>query len=317
MVDKKSGVSDNNNANVIFPQRSGISSALSQNGVKMRPIISVITVCYNALTKLKITAESVLAQDASDWEYIIVDGGSTDGTVGFLQNVAQKSISRAFCWRSQRDRGIYDAMNEGVKLASGDWIIFMNAGDVFFSPDIISRAKDLLHNLPDDVGVFYGDTLMHYQWGDVVQCDDELNNHNPVMPFIHQSAFTKRILLLKYPFDLSYRIIADFYLYYTLRNLHIPFVHHKLIISKYDVSEGLSATSPLQIALERAKFLSWDKSHFWLFRKMYIFVRAGSVFYLKILLPACIVNFIMKARRRYMKKIETYNRGDTQQGDQQ
>ena len=273
----------------------------------MNPLISIITVCYNASTALKTTVLSVLSQDLADCEYIIVDGGSADGTCEYIENVSKEFPLGVLRWRSQKDRGVYDAMNSGVALSSGRWIIFMNAGDVFFNMQTLSEVKKLLSSIVDnDIGVFYGDTLMHYAWADVFQCDNEESNHNPVMPFIHQSAFVRRDLLIWIPFDLSYRIISDYDFFYKLRQRHIRFMHHSIVISKYDATQGLSATSPLQIELERAKILGHDQSFFWPCRKLYILIRSGCVQPLKKMLPATIVNAIMKARRRYMKNINIF-----------
>jgi putative colanic acid biosynthesis glycosyltransferase len=90
---------------------------------------SIITVCRNNLNGLQRTCESIEAQSFSDFEWIVIDGASTDGTVEFMTNKVQDNIS----FFSEPDEGLYDAMNKGIDKASGDYLIFMNSGDQFMS----------------------------------------------------------------------------------------------------------------------------------------------------------------------------------------
>ena len=98
--------------------------------------LSVITVCYQAAEMLQKTIDSVSQQDYKPLEYIVVDGGSTDATLDIIAR-HQDIITR---WVSEPDRGIYDAMNKGVTMATGEWVIFMNAGDTFAAPDVLRRS---------------------------------------------------------------------------------------------------------------------------------------------------------------------------------
>ncbi len=97
-------------------------------------ILSVVTVTRNAAPLLRRTIASVAAQKSSNLEYIVVDGASTDNSVGIIKEspVVGKYVS-------EPDKGIYDAMNKGARMASGEWILFMNAGDTFASPDVAER----------------------------------------------------------------------------------------------------------------------------------------------------------------------------------
>ena len=87
--------------------------------------ITIITVCYNSKDLLSLTLNSVALQDYDDLEYIIIDGKSTDGTLELIESYGNK-VSRCL---SEHDKGIYDAMNKGVSLSTGDWLLFLNAGD--------------------------------------------------------------------------------------------------------------------------------------------------------------------------------------------
>ena len=101
-----------------------------------KPLISIVTVSYNAATTIEQTILSVINQDFEDFEYIIVDGGSTDGTVDIIKKYQDKIT----LWVSEPDRGIYDAMNKGIRLAKGEWINFMNAGDSFSNENTLNTC---------------------------------------------------------------------------------------------------------------------------------------------------------------------------------
>lgn len=112
--------------------------------------ISVITVCFNAVQTLEQTITSVLSQDYPDFEYIVVDGGSKDGTVALLERYADK-----IRYISEKDNGIYDAMNKGVRLASGEVIGVIGADDFYPDVQVLSRvAKGFTEVDTDSV---YGD----------------------------------------------------------------------------------------------------------------------------------------------------------------
>ena len=117
----------------------------------MPPLISVVTICYNAKNDLEKTILSVLSQTYQDIEYIIIDGGSTDGTV----DIIHKYSERLFYWISEPDKGIYDAMNKGMDRATGSWINFMNAGDTFCDNEVIKNIFG--YNDLSDYSVIYGD----------------------------------------------------------------------------------------------------------------------------------------------------------------
>lgn len=193
-----------------------------------RPKVTVVTVVRNAPAALKTTAESVLAQTYADIEYVIVDGASTDGTSDYARSLGD----RVDVLISERDNGIYDAMNKGVRAASGEWVIFMNAGDTFYADDIVERVFGT-----DDYagfGVVYGDVTKKNASGEleVKKAGAPHNSHR--MFFCHQSAFYRRGELLVEPFDPAHRMSADIHQVKRLWKKGVPFRQLDLPVAIFD-----------------------------------------------------------------------------------
>ena len=171
--------------------------------------ISVITVVFNAVTKIENTILSVINQDYENIEYIVIDGGSNDGTLDVIKKYSNK-ISKIV---SEIDKGIYDAMNKGVDLSEGDWINFMNAGDEYIDNQVLSRI--FLHNKPSETtSVIYGDAVINKRNNVLGRFDANKSIESiwkgPV--FRHGTMFTRTDIHKKYPFDLSQelKICSDF-----------------------------------------------------------------------------------------------------------
>lgn len=165
--------------------------------------ISVITVCYNAAAYIEKTLQSVLAQTAEKVEYILVDGQSTDGTMEMIRRYG----TRIHQVLSEPDKGIYQAMNKGVKMAHGEWVIFMNAGDVFCSPQTLD---EILPYLQTDASLVYGNIQKKDKQGNIVIKPAEAPHNAHRMFFCHQALFCRTSLLRRFPFDEQYRLSADF-----------------------------------------------------------------------------------------------------------
>ena len=157
-------------------------------------------------------------------EYIVVDGASTDDTL----HVIKKHESIIDKWVSEPDEGIYDAMNKTVKMAKGEWVIFMNAGDLFASRDCIERAM----YFSKDADVVYGDVIK--SGGFVKRSCEWHNSHR--MIFCHQSVFVRTKLLRSFPFDTMHRKSADFKFFKMLGKNHARFVYTAFPISIFDTS---------------------------------------------------------------------------------
>ena len=206
--------------------------------------LSIISVTYNDLDNLKRTVESVIDQFESDIEYIIIDGASTDGTVDYLKTLENNDIKII----SEPDKGIYNAMNKGIKKAFGEWILFLNAGDVLL-PNVLSKLLPLLN---DDKGCLYGDIFLTLSYKDkqfykLEQADDEINigilkKH---MQFSHQAFFCKKeILVALKGFDEQFKTAADWDLMIRIALGLYRFEHINVPIAIYDKTGVSSKPHP-------------------------------------------------------------------------
>ena len=130
--------------------------ALSNDSTTVKPaVFSIITVVYNGESLLRGTMQSVLEQTYPHIEYIVVDGASKDGSVAIIEEFASKMPNLK--WISEKDRGLYDAMNKGLNMASGDFVQFLNGGDRLHAPDTIEK---IAAQCTPETDVFYGETLL-------------------------------------------------------------------------------------------------------------------------------------------------------------
>lgn len=175
------------------------------------PKFSIITVTYNARTVLEDTLQSVIAQTYHNLEYILIDGASTDGTLDLARRYAHRITHLV----SEPDRGLYDAMNKGLALATGDYVCFLNAGDTLREDDTLQQ---MVHSLKADAplpDVLYGQTALvnserHFLRMRRLSAPEVLTwkSFRRGMLVCHQAFFAKRALAV--PYDLQYRFSADF-----------------------------------------------------------------------------------------------------------
>lgn len=177
----------------------GESSIITQT-VEEHSLISIITVSYNAVSVIEETILSVINQTYPNVEYIIIDGGSTDGTV----DIIKKYSDQVAYWVSEPDKGIYNAMNKGITYAHGEFLNFMNAGDSFYEKDVLSkvfkdkREEDFL------VGIAkYG-----RKYWKPIYFDFKLSDVYHGLGVNHQASFIRKDLLRE-GYDENARIIAD------------------------------------------------------------------------------------------------------------
>lgn len=244
-----------------------------------QPIISVITVTYNAERFIERTLRSIASQTYPYVESILIDGQSTDNTIELINQYKIHNSKLT----SERDKGLYDAMNKGIDLSSGDYIIFMNAGDVFYDSNTISKA--FLMN--DSADFVYGDTIFINEQGvtsppfknkpsqDQISFKSFING----MVVCHQSMFIKRSKAEK--FDISeYRLACD--IDWVIRSLKNCTTHRDtgLIISKFLIG-GVSQSHKWKAVKERfwisVKHFGWFAT-FYQNIKMVIFFLIKKLF---------------------------------------
>lgn len=180
----------------------------------MQPKITIITATYNSAATLEQTIQSVAAQSYPNIEYIVIDGGSTDGTVEILR----KYDAQIAYWGSEPDRGIYDAFNKGVAHATGDYVQFLGSDDILCDVDTVREVVKSLEKSVDILSCAIWEVdpkrrKQHLLTGKREQRgeqDDSLMAPHPGM-------FTRREVLLQYPFETSYRIAADYLFVLTCR----------------------------------------------------------------------------------------------------
>lgn len=171
---------------------------------------TIITVVYNAVDKIRATIESVVGQDHNNIEYIIKDGGSSDGTLEIIGEYLDQYSNMKLI--EGCDRGIYDAMNVALNEATGDIIEFLNAGDRFASSDVVSKAVLALCNTKSDI--VYGDVLYENENG-TTNVRAYTKSCSCILYFLtgdvinHQAMFAKKKLFDENRFDISYKICAD------------------------------------------------------------------------------------------------------------
>jgi glycosyltransferase involved in cell wall biosynthesis len=249
------------------------------------PKISIITVTYNCVSVIEGTIKNVLSLSYPNIEYIIIDGASKDGTV----DIIRKYADRLSCWVSEPDKGIYDAMNKGIEMATGDWINFMNAGDTFHSPDILER---IFGTGPADADIVYGDTVMVLNIGSFVKPAKAGVSAKTYMPFGHQSAFVRTSWMKKLKFDRTYRICADRNFFYRAYHAGAKFRYIPVTVADYEAEGGLSSTHSIRLRYETGRIEGKTKNPGWQIGHGVYIVYFKTKQFLKRILPFSIVRKI-------------------------
>lgn len=200
--------------------------------------ITVITVCKNAGEYIGVTVQSVIAQTYTNIEYIIIDGASTDNTIDIVEKMGKNF---PIIFQSEADEGIYDAMNKGIALATGDYIHFLNAGDTFAAKDVLCKvAKEIEKKTAD---IYYGNIIYRYPNGKsrirtygsicgkkIYYCTGDCINH--------QAIFASSKCLKSIPFDCSYKICGDRDWMMRMHKMNALFQSMSLVICNYSLNEN-------------------------------------------------------------------------------
>lgn len=218
----------------------------------INPKLSIITIVYNNVRDIERTMLSVLEQSYGNIEYIVIDGASTDGTLA----VIEKYQSRLAKFVSEQDQGIYDAMNKGLKMATGDYVLFMNSGDEIYS---LETVADVFATAPSG-DIYYGETEMFDEnWNSLGQRRHSAPEHfnwksfRLGMSISHQAIYIKRSLTE--PYDLRYKYSADIDWIIKAAKKSSNIVNTHLYVAKYMVG-GMSKKKHLESLKERFRIFS-------------------------------------------------------------
>ena len=175
--------------------------------MKTPPFFTIISVVFNDRPGIERTHKSVASHTCRDFEWLIVDGASRDQTVEYIRGIQEPALR----WVSERDKGIYDAMNKGTAMAVGDYVVYLNGGDYFASPDVLATVKELLLSSGKPELCYAGcnyrfeDGSTHYRGPKRLET---YIRHG--VPAMHQATFYRREFLEVPPYDLKYPVSADY-----------------------------------------------------------------------------------------------------------
>ena len=223
----------------------------------MNTFISIITINYNNKSDLLKTIESVLGQESDKFEYVIIDGGSTDGSVALLE----ENTDKINYWVSEKDGGIYNAMNKGIAKATGEYLMFLNSGDCFVNDFILSECLAVMTKNPL-VDIFYGDV--------------EVGNRAELMPYVHkhpaqltigffaddtinhQASFIRSSLFKEFGSYLEqYKLASDYWFFLScfIRGKVFQYLELTIVLYNFD---GVSASNGFREYKGEQKTI-WDK----------------------------------------------------------
>lgn len=205
--------------------------------------ITVVTVCYNAERDIEKTIQSVIKQSYGNIEYIIVDGASTDGTMKVIEKY-KNNISTIV---SEPDQGIYDAMNKGVKLASGDYIVFLNAGDNFHTEYVVENVV----SCNPSTDIVCGSINVCYKGEGHVYAPGNLEDTKKRMTVPHPGMFIKSDYHKFNHYDITYRSSGDYdFLYRSIYKNRASFSFVNVIVTDYNNEAGMSKDNYKRARLE-------------------------------------------------------------------
>lgn len=214
-----------------------------------RPLVSIVTIVYNGVSEIEQTIESVINQDYENSEFIVIDGGSNDGT----QEIIEKYKDKITYYISEKDNGIYDAMNKGIKASEGSWVNFMNAGDTFYSNTVLTQVF-LNTSEYANKALLYG-----YKFTDGVKSMPhklEILEKGIIMANHQSMFFNKKVLREELMYSLNYPIYGDYELVYRIYKLlgKVSFHYLDIPIAIYE-GGGISSVVSFQKRKDKFKIL--------------------------------------------------------------
>ena len=261
--------------------------------------ISIVVVSLNTKEKLKLTLDSISIQNFKDFELIVIDGNSVDGSLEII-NSYQKLINKKII---EKDKGIYDAMNKGILLSSGRWCIFLNSGDIFYNNETLLNLSKYFHK---DIDIIYGDTIVRNKQIDYLRQAKFFSDKMAKISFCHQSSIVKSNLLKKNLFSLNYKLSSDFDLFLRLLKKEKSFLKINQIISIVE-SGGISDSSRYLVLFENLIILKKNQ----LLRLNLIFIFLDLIYLsmsslLKLFMSRKMNYNVLKFKYYFLNKIKNY-----------
>lgn len=265
--------------------------------------ISVVTVTFNCKDVIEETILSVINQTYNDKEYIVVDGGSNDGTLNIISEYRQHIDILV----SEPDNGIFDAMNKAIDYANGEYVIFINAGDRFVNRDVLLSVFSKIKSGPD---LIYGDTYIQTEFGFNLSKANAIYPQNPTnrelvfksQGICHQSLFTRTELLKKIRFDINYKIGADYdttYKVYMQGNHKLYYIGFPIAIFD-DRTGGASHYKIIQMYRERFAMFGYSPNYLDLLHMYYEYFTIYMKQFVEALFPIVVKKYRAK---KYIKDI--------------
>jgi glycosyltransferase involved in cell wall biosynthesis len=217
-----------------------------------QPVLTVITIVYNNVKDIERTMLSVLNQTYKNIEYLVIDGASNDGTLAVIEKYEHRLTKLI----SEPDKGIYDAMNKGLALATGDYVLFMNSGDEIYCNETVASV----FNTAADADIYYGETEMYNErWESLGQRRHQApasfnwRSFKYGMSVSHQAIYVKRAIAA--PYDLKYKYSADIDWIIKASRKAVKIVNTRMYVAKYLVG-GVSKQKHLDSLKERFHILT-------------------------------------------------------------
>jgi putative colanic acid biosynthesis glycosyltransferase len=266
---------------------------------------SIVTVVLNDLEGLMRTANSILSQGFKNYEWVVIDGGSTDGTVEYLSGLDRQFVK----WLSEKDFGIYDAMNKSIDLCEGQYLCFLNADDCFTDPDILLKANVAIVEQNKQPDILFAGAAYNFDSGlKWYRGPKRIENYIwHGLPALHQATFYKKDIFRNIKYDLSYKICGDYCLASTCFVQGIQAAYLDFPVVEFAVG-GFSYSNPVLNIIESLKIQRrvLKESYLWMIvstlKRIYSFL---GIYVLSIIS----VELIRRLRRKHESLFDR-NRGE-------
>ena len=249
---------------------------------------SIIVVSLNTKKDLLKTINSINTQTFKNYELIVIDGNSKDGTINEIKKIKKKN----FRYVIEKDKGIYDAMNKGIRKSKAKWIIFLNSGDIFYSKKTLSKIFEISSVNKD---IIYGNTIIKNNKLKYLSNAQNFSTNQIIMPFCHQSSIVKKKIISKFKFDLNYKLSSDFNFFYKCFIAGKSFFKIEEILSVIKAG-GLSDMNRQGVYNENIKILlKYNKPNL-LIKIYYLKIKQYIIDFIKYIIPNNLIFFFLKIK---------------------